>query len=424
MLVRARVLALAVTAACGPGGAESLDGQEAGRFDGAAEAGGPFGDATTAADAADAGGEAASAIGSDAASEGGIAEAGNEYTGPPAVRYIGRFDMSNPANPTAEWSGSAMEARFDGTSVSALLGGASGNYFAIAVDGVVQSTPLLTTNASSYPLATGLDAGTHDVLVFRRTEADVGPTQFVGFDFGDAGQLLAPPATPTRRIELIGDSISAGYGDECTNASQNPMNPNENEYVAYGPVAARALGADIHVIAWSGKGLFRNIDGSTTDTMPVLWQLTIPTDTCGGCWGTAPAPSTGEPSTWIPDAVVINLGTNDFNAAYTPEPAQYQAAYLQFVTTLRSVYPGAFIFNCVGPMVNGTEYTTIETAIQNVISSRAAAGDTRLQLVEFTPIDCVADGGSGCGCAWHPNQATHQVMATVLEGAMKSALGW
>jgi lysophospholipase L1-like esterase len=379
---------------------------EAGRFDGASDAGGP----STGADGES--GEPDSTVGSDGASEGGSPDAGGEDAGPPAIRYIGRFDMSDPTNPTAEWSASAMEARFAGTSVSARLGG-NGNYFEIVLDGVVQSTPVLATGASSYSLATGLDAGTHDILVFRRDEAFDQPTQFGGFDFGNAGRLLPPPASPPRRIEVIGDSISAGYGDECTNASGSFMAATENEYIAYGPLTARALGADIHVVAWSGKGMYRNIDGTTTETMPILWQRTIPTDTT----------STWDPKTWIPDAVVINLGTNDFNAAYRDPSAQYQATYLQFVTTLRGVYPDAYIFNCVGPMIGGTEYMTVKTAITNVISMRAAAGDTRLKLVEFMTQDCRGDG-SGCGCASHPNAAEHQAMATILETAMRTALGW
>jgi lysophospholipase L1-like esterase len=385
-------------------GASSYDAPatgDAGRPDSASDVIAPSGDAASGTDAS---GEPDSLGASDAADD------SSADAGPPAIRYIGRFEVSDPTKPTAEWSASAMEARFTGTSVSALLGG-SGNYYEIVLDGVAQPMPLATTGASSYLLGSGLDAGVHDILVFRRDEAFDQSTAFVGFDFGTGGQLLAPPATPSRRIEVIGDSISAGYGDECTNSSQSFMAATENEYIAYGPLTARALGADIHVVAWSGKGLYRNIDGTTTETVPILWQRTIPTDPT----------STWDPSRWIPDAVVINLGTNDFNGA---DPStQYQATYLKFVETLRGVYPNAFIFNAAGPLIGGSVYTEIKTAINDVISMRAAAGDTRLQLVDFMTQNCLADG-SGCGCAGHPNRAEHQVMATILEAAMKSALGW
>jgi lysophospholipase L1-like esterase len=343
--------------------------------------------------------------------ETGPVDAAAVDTGSPAVRLIGRFDLSSPSMPTAEWSASSMEARFSGTSVSAEIGSAN-NYFAVVVDGNVE--PVLTTDGGSpYTLASGLGGGTHQVLVFRRDEAFDQPSPLLGFTFDPGGALLPPPVTPGRRIEVIGDSISAGYGDECTNASQHFSATTENAYIAYGPLTARALGADIHLIAWSGKGLYQNLDGTMTETMPILWQRTIPTNTS----------SVWTPSQWIPDAVVINLGTNDYGAPGSDPTANFTAAYLAFVAQLRTVYPQAYMFLAVGPLLGGTHFTEAEGAINSVISMRKASGDTRLELVVFPTQNCGSDG-SGCGCDYHPNAATHMSMATVLEGAIQTALGW
>jgi lysophospholipase L1-like esterase len=353
-------------------------------------------------------GESDSAAGMDSGdqSDSKIAEASA-----PAVRFIGRFDMSNPSQPTAEWSASAIEARFSGSSVSVRLGG-TGNYYTVVLDSAV--LPVLKTSGAPRDLiASGLAAGAHQVLVLRRDEAFDQPSQFLGFDFGPGGQLLPPPSAAPRRIEVIGDSISAGFGNECANAQEQFTAATENEYIAYGPLSARSLNADIHVVAWSGKGMYRNLDGTTTETMPILWQRTIPTDK-NSHW---------DPSRWVPDAVVINLGTNDYNASGADPTTEYQATYLQFVSQLRSVYPGALLFCAVGPMLGGTRYTAVKTVIGNVIAMRAAAGDTRLRLVEFPTHNCGADG-SQCGCAGHPNAAEHATMATTLEAAMRTALGW
>jgi lysophospholipase L1-like esterase len=333
-----------------------------------------------------------------------------DVAGTPAVRWIGRFDLSSPGQPTAEWSASAMQARFSGTSVSVKLGG-HGNYFAVFVDGVER--PVITTNgASSYPVATGLAPGVHDVLVVRRDEASGQPSQLVGFDLGTGGQLLAPPPAAAHRLEVIGDSISAGFGDECTNASMPFTAATENANIAYGPLTARALGAELHLLAWSGKGIYRNYDGSMTETMPILWRRTLPTFTT----------SRWDPRAWIADAVVINLGSNDYGAKGDPT-AGVQAAYLDFVTNLRGVYPGAFIFCALGPMMAGASLDSMRMAIQAVIARRSAAGDTHLKLVEFPTQDCKADG-SGCGCQYHPNAAEQQAMATILGGAIHETLGW
>jgi lysophospholipase L1-like esterase len=272
---------------------------------------------------------------------------------------------------------------------------------------------LKPTGASSDLVASGLTAGTHDVLVLRRDEAFDGPTRFLGFDFGAGGELLTLPVPPARRIEVVGDSISAGFCDE-TAGTQAPFTPaTENEYLAYGPVTARSLGADVHVVAWSGKGMYRNLDGTTTETVPLLWERTVPTDQA----------SHWDPSQWVADAVVINLGTNDYNAKGADPTTAYQATYLQFVTRLRSVYPGAFLFCAVGPMLGGTRYNSAKTAISNVISARKAAGDARMALVEFPTLNC-GQGGSQCGCAGHPTVAQHQTMAEILEAAMSTSLGW
>ena len=123
-------------------------------------------------------------------------------SGPPSVRYIGRFDVSQPNAPTAEWSASAMQARFSGAQVAVRLGGLN-NYFDVVLDGVVQPV-LKTAGQPSYSVAAGLAAGAHDVLVFRRDEAFDNPATFSGFDF-DSGALLAPCPAPARRIQIVGD---------------------------------------------------------------------------------------------------------------------------------------------------------------------------------------------------------------------------
>jgi hypothetical protein len=74
-------------------------------------------------------------------------------------------------------------------------------------------------------------------------------------------------------------------------------------------------------------------------------------------------------------------------------------------------------------MLGGSSYASVKKAISNVVSMRSDAGDARVRLVEFPTQDCGSDG-SGCGCDYHPNAAEHQKMATVLEAAVRSALGW
>ena len=105
-------------------------------------------------------------------------------------------------------------------------------------------------HATTTPIAQGLAAGTHVVELYRRTEASQGEAQFLGFDFG-SGKLLSPPAAKARRIELVGDSISCGYGDEGANQSCPFTADTENHYLSYGALAARAVDAELITVAWS-----------------------------------------------------------------------------------------------------------------------------------------------------------------------------
>lgn len=325
--------------------------------------------------------------------------------GQAAVRVVGRTDGATA--PRFEWSGVSIQARFKGTSAAVDLDGGNNNYFEVIVDGQVQ--PRLTTSSGrkKLDLVTGLPDAEHDLVLWRRTEADnFAPSQFFALDFG-SGTLL-PPTVPSHKMEVIGDSITCGYGDEGAGPNCSFSFDTENNYSAYGSVAARALGADLYTECWSGKGMYRNGDGSTTDTMPPLWDRTIPTDSTSS-WDFS----------WTPDAVVIDLGTNDFAKG---DPGQaYVTAYESFLTELRGHYPNAYVFVMIGPMTSGSDLTTARGYLDQVVQSRTSAGDTRISQVLIDPQD---GNANGLGCDYHPSVKTHALMGKTLADAMKTALGW
>lgn len=317
----------------------------------------------------------------------------------PAVRLIGRIDRGDPAGPRFEWSGSAIVARFDGTAVTVRLRD-SGNYFHVAIDGAERPLLIGSAGTTSYPLATGLPAGPHTVELWRRTEAFGNPTQFLGFDFGAGGALLPPPPAATRRIELIGDSISCGYGDEGTSATCHFSLATENHYLSYGALAARALDAELITVAWSGYGMYRGYGGSMTDTIPTIYDRALPT-IAGNTWDFAQ---------WTPDAVVINLGTNDWAMG---DPGQaYTDAYVAFVRRLRTHYPRAYVLASIGPT------HAPGPRIQAALTTLRAGGDTRLGYLEYTI------PANEWGCDYHPNLVAQAAMGDQLTAALRMALGW
>jgi lysophospholipase L1-like esterase len=318
----------------------------------------------------------------------------------PAIHHVGRFDASDPGHVRMGWSGAGVVFRFDGTGASVTLDDA-GRYFTVVVDGAVQPTLATTPGEQTYPLAAGLPAGEHTIELYRRTEGSFGPTVLLGVDID--GELLPPPPV-TRRIEIVGDSITAGYGVEGTDPC-NFSAETENHYITYGALAARALGAEIHAVAWSGKGIVYNYADDKQDPLPALYDRTV-----------AVEPAAWDFS-WQPDVVVINLGTNDFSTGDDPPEELYVGEYALFLAHLRAVYPDAYQL-VLAPSLWGDEVALVAGYLQDVVDQRHAAGDPDVGFADIN-VPWI-----GSGCDGHPSAATHEGMAMRLTEELQTRLGW
>jgi hypothetical protein len=87
------------------------------------------------------------------------------------------------------------------------------------------------------------------------------------------------------------------------------------------------LHAQVHTAAWSGLGMVRNCCGGNT-TMPHIFSRTLATVNIDNTWNG---------SNWIPDVLVINLGTNDGGAATDPHYT-YTETYSELIMDAVSRY--------------------------------------------------------------------------------------
>ena len=311
------------------------------------------------------------------------------------VHRIGRFDGDRFA-----WPGTAIRTRFSGTEISIELDDGGQNQFDVWIDGEAQPVLRPTAGVATYALATGLAPGEHDLVIARRTESFFGITEFGGFP----GATLVPTAGRGRHLELIGDSITCGYGVLGATATCSFTADTEAETHAWGALAAAALGADHTAIAYSGKGVYRNFGGEPGDTMRDLFPRTFADD-----------PS----STWdfsiTPDVVVIALGTNDFSTGNPGQP--YVDAYLGLVGDVRLRYPDAWILVAESSMIDGADRVALRGHLDDVV---AGSGDARVALVEIAA-QLETDG---YGCDYHPNETTQQKMASALVTRVRELTGW
>jgi lysophospholipase L1-like esterase len=321
------------------------------------------------------------------------------------VRFVGRVDGCEADAVRFAWSGSGFVAGFNGTGLAVRLRGKP-NQFTLLVDGVLLPTVVTQNGDQMYVLATGLPAADHEVALYRRTEASFGATSVVEITV-ESGQLGAPLPAPERLIEVVGDSISCGYGDEGTSPCSFSADT-ENHYLSYGAILARSFGADLSTVAWSGKGVASNYGGNKTDLIPQLYERAIPTE---------------KRSVWNfvsqPQLVIINLGTNDFSTNFDPTETEFVTAYQGLLGVIRSHYPDAYILCTVGPMLIGTDLTAkARPFIAAAVEARRTAGDIDVEAFELTTAN------PNPACDSHPNLLTHAAIADELAAKVKSVLDW
>lgn len=139
----------------------------------------------------------------------------------PGIRLAGRFDTRDAAGPRMAWAGSMVSVRFEGTSVNVLLKTTGADEFQVVLDGAPGPVLVLRKDATLYRAASGLPDRDHTLDLFKRTEPIVGQVQLLGFQLDKGRQLLPNASKLARRIEIVGDSITCGYGNEAAKESEH-----------------------------------------------------------------------------------------------------------------------------------------------------------------------------------------------------------
>ena len=323
---------------------------------------------------------------------------------------IGRFQKSEKGV-SCEWPGSAIRASIAASSLTAEFTASTANdRWQVEIDGRPTQVLKLGKGTGRYTIDLP-NSRLRQILLVRRSEAFQGATEFRGF--AGSGIRYQNPSDDEslfrkdRRIEIIGDSISAGYGVDGKK-KEEPYSPETaNAYLTYGWVAARQLKALPTIVAWSGKKMWPD------NTIPEIYDYIFPS-TKSGAW------SPDSPAK--PQAVVINLATNDFGRGI-PDEKGWKGGYSTFLKKVRKNYPSAYIYLVTGSMMSDSwpsgakHLSTLKSWLDSI---QTEMGDSKIKRLDF-PVQQESDG---IGSSWHPNAVTQAKMGRLLAVALKGDLGW
>jgi lysophospholipase L1-like esterase len=288
-----------------------------------------------------------------------------------------------------------------------------GGRFRTFVDGDATSTELWVDASGTHTLTKSLQPTlAQHVRVYLMAEPhktgtlEHGPWGFAGFTTDGTALPTAPRA---RRLEIVGDSITAGSGNVGKAPCTESVNDTDHSR-SYGALLCAKLEANCSFVAYSGKGLYENC------CAPFFYHL-MPS----WFWFNAYGSDTMTPwdhSAFVPDAVLVNLGTNDASRGKDNSSAWETAfvnTYVGFLANLTAAYGGRRslpIFLGVGAITDNYLHLVQQTA---AVARASAFNVTVVDMMNAEPND---------GCNGHPGIAAHAAMAAIAEKAVKSVMGW
>ena len=274
--------------------------------------------------------------------------------------YSGRIDLSDPFAIVWTYPGTFVRMKFKGTQLFVHVRNKHNywnNYLGVA-EGDAQTKLLLPEEGEAtieIPLQTTQD-NIHEVTNFKRQDA-CHELMILGFEINcntdDECELLEASPLPPRRIEVYGDSVSAGEVSEAIDyvAKADPEHNGEysNSWYSYAWIAARKLDAQLHDIAQGGVALLDNTGWYHEPDyigMEQVWnKMRYNPD-----YGTV---KDWDFSKYTPDIVIVAIGQNDshpddyMKTDYEGEKAKnWRTHYRQFLAKLRETYPDAWIICC------------------------------------------------------------------------------
>ena len=306
------------------------------------------------------------------------------------IQYVGRWDAGKEGERTAYWDSAYFKTKFTGTSVKMVLGEGPAVTFTVIIDG--KGYYLKDQSAIVDITPPGLSDGEHELIVIKSdSNQDLKKTVFKGLIL-DKNATTLPP-TKKLLAEVVGDSITSGYGSTTHRAAQK-------------------LGMDVVNLGIAGitltDGYPNHASSAKTGMSHQYFKLTNNlVDRDGPDWNF---------TDYTPDVIMIMIGVND-KTLDVPEEV-FQSTYIKFLEDVRAKNPNAIIYvirmldrypEDGGPLFEGYAPHCLAA-----VQARISEGDRKVFyvntsgfLTEDNKLKYLAD-------STHPNELGKEYLSTLL----------
>lgn len=339
------------------------------------------------------------------------------------------------------WNGSAVEVNVTGTELWIDIEADFDIYepwVGCAVNGAVISRQMLPAGRYQICLFRNMSQeSVKNIRFFRELQAmsEDNANHVLIHGFTSDGFFL-PVSDRKYKFEFIGDSITSGEGTYGDRKEQDWIPMFMSASRNYAVMVSDALNADYRLISQGGFGVLCGWDNNPNSSLPSCYEKI-----CGLLKGeTNERLGAFKPysfCTWQPDAIIINLGTNDASAFSQPgwqnpvtgeifkqridpdgtynkeDIVRFQRAVIDFLSLIRKNNPVSPIVWTYGML--GYELTLFITEAINIY--RKQTGDNK---VSFLQLPATTDETVGSRC--HPGVKSHERSAKVLIEYLKGLL--
>jgi len=330
-----------------------------------------------------------------------------------------RFNETNQAN-YFYFTASGFEVTFYGTELTAefvatnFADASKQPHLTVFIDGNDNPNiaPVLILNAAKkeYTIASGLSEGLHTVKVLKRSESIDSATALTKITTD--GRFVAGLNTRPRKIEVIAASSSCGFGNLAENTNVAKTTANSDGLRTYAYLAARMVDAEINIFSASGWPLVRGPWTGTNNIPGVYNKVDVY------------SPVNWNHSEYVPDLVIINLGTNDWSyinglsgSAQTAAIQAFKDGYVAFITNIHSLHPNAKFLIIYGLM---NETNVFQPTLQAVTMAKAALPSVVIETMQLPGANTM----DGIGSSSHPGIKTHIRAGALMAEKIAEMMGW